>query len=103
MVSALSIAIAIVFTAKTFSSVEFVFFEFNNDSGFQSTSYTVMIGLLCSLFGLSGYDSGATLAEETQNAEIAAPKAIINSCIMSSITGLIFILSLLFACGGRVD
>jgi amino acid transporter len=56
------------------------------------------MGVLMSLFGLSGYESGAALSEETKNADIAAPKGMVKAVIASCLTGVIFILGLLYAC-----
>jgi choline transport protein len=103
VVSTAIIAFAIIASVTTFSSSSFVFFEFNNQSGFESPVYTSMIGILTALYGFSGYDSGATLAEETKDASRSAPIAIIYSIVLSAVTGLIFILSLLYACGDSLS
>lgn len=55
------------------SSHEFVWTKFNNETGFSSSIYVCMIGILMSMFGISGYESGATMAEETAHASRAAP------------------------------
>lgn len=57
-----------------------------------------MIGILMSLYGMSGYESGATLAEETEHASKSAPRGIIYAIVVSSVIGLIYILGLLYAC-----
>jgi len=54
------------------------------------------LGLLASLYGFSGYEGGATMAEETRNASESAPKAIIYSVLISAIVGFIFIIAVLF-------
>lgn len=47
---------------------------------------------------MSGYESGATLAEETEHASKSAPRGIIYAIVVSSVIGLIYILGLLYAC-----
>ena len=59
--------------------------------------YVALVGLLMSLFSLSGYEGGAHMAEETTNASISAPKGIILTCIATATTGLTHILGLLYA------
>ena len=56
------------------------------------------MGVLMSLYGLSGYESGATMSEETTSGALAAPKGIIEAVLASAVTGFIFLLGLLFAC-----
>ena len=55
------------------------------------------------LYTFSGYDSASHLAEETQNAEVNAPKGIVTACVLSGITGILYILGLLFAMGEDID
>lgn len=59
--------------------------------------YVMLVGLLGALFAFSGYEAGAHLAEETQNATVSAPWGIIGTCITVAITGFIYIVG---ACGG---
>ena len=42
------------------------------------------------------------MAEETKNASSSAPKGIILTCIVTAITGLIYIAGLLYACNNRI-
>ena len=51
-----------------------------------------------SLYGISGYESGATMSEETSDATTAAPKGMIEAVLASCVTGFIFILAMLYAC-----
>ena len=72
--------------------------RYNNGSNLPSVSYTWCIGLLMCLFGFSGYEGGAHMAEETKNASSSAPRGIVLTCIASSLTGLFYIGGLLYAC-----
>lgn len=65
--------ITLVAKAPSHQSPKFVFTEFNNDSGWTSTAYVTVVGLLQAQFTLTGYDSSAHMSEETKNAEIAGP------------------------------
>lgn len=51
-----------------------------------------------SLFSFSGYEGGAHMAEETKNASASAPKGLVLTCIVTAITGLVYIAGLLYAC-----
>ena len=79
------------------STSEFVWFSFDNDTGYSSNFYAVVIGILFPLFALSGYEGGATLSEETENAEVNAPKGLLWALIVSFITGFFFLISVLYA------
>ena len=56
-----------------------------------------------SLFSFSGYEAGAHMSEETTNATRSAPLGILYTCIVTAISGLLFILGLLYAMGGDID
>lgn len=91
----------VVYVSPTLSDNEFVFAKYNNDTGFTGEGYVYYIclmGVLMSLYGLSGYESGAALSEETQDAGTAAPKGMIEAVVASCITGFVFIIGLLYAC-----
>ena len=60
--------IALFVSCEKVSSHEFVWTTYNNETGFNSTLYVCVIGVLMSMYGMSGYESGATMAEETENA-----------------------------------
>lgn len=84
--------------SRPLSSSEFVFARFNNDTGFENAGYVAVLGLLSSLYGFSGYEGGATMAEETTNANETAPRSILYAVALSSITGMAFIASVLYGC-----
>lgn len=50
-----------------------------------------------SMYGISGYESGATMAEETTHASKSAPRGMIEAILMSVVIGFAFILGLLYA------
>lgn len=58
----------VVYISPSLSDSEFVFTRYNNDTGFEGSGslyYICLMGVLMSLYGLSGYESGAALSEET--------------------------------------
>lgn len=97
--------------APSHQTARFVFTEFNNSTGWSSTAYVTIIGILQAQFTLTGYDSSAHMSEETKNAEISGPVGmvmavigknevyqllIIMIIIVSSVMGFCFILAFLF-------
>lgn len=94
----------VIIVSPSLSDHSFVFFTYNNDTGFNDDNssttavYITMVGVLMSLYGISGYEGGATMSEETENAEESAPRGMIEAVFASILTGFIFILALLYAC-----
>jgi amino acid transporter len=83
--------------APSLQPTSFVFFDYENDTGFSSPSYVCLISLLVPLFSFCGYEASSLVAEETKNASIAAPFGIISSVIASAIGGFVFLVPLLYA------
>ena len=57
-----------------------------------------MLGLLTSLYAFAGYEGAATLAEETTEPHINAPKGVVLTALISFFVGLITILAILYGC-----
>lgn len=103
MVSTIVMAGAIVLLSPQLSDIDFVTTRYNNGTGFKdedswTVAYVCLMGVLMSLYGLSGYESGATMSEETTSGALAAPRGMIEAVLASAITGFIFLLGLLYAC-----
>jgi len=82
------------------ASNEFVFTQYNNESGFDDDSqksYVVCIGLLTSLFSFAGYEASAHMAEETHGSSVSAPRGIVFTCLATGVSGLALILAMLYA------
>jgi len=77
---------------------EFVFVTFQNNTGF-STGYASLLGILQAAFGMTGYDATAHMTEELHDARNTAPKAIIWSVWIGTITGFIFLTAAMFCIG----
>ncbi|CAF0904322.1 unnamed protein product [Adineta steineri] len=90
------ICIALFATGKgQHETPQFVFTSFINHTGWTSTVYVLLIGLLQAQYCLLGYDSAAHMSEETKKADIAGPMGMIGAVLGSSIFGWIFVVSLL--------
>jgi amino acid transporter len=92
VVSSLIIVIVILASPEDRADADFVFTEFNNDTGLRNhdgypnflttlmifSRYVVLLGLLTTMFSFSGYEAGGHVAEETKGARKAAPKGSYN-------------------------
>ncbi|NUR25677.1 MAG: amino acid permease [Catenulispora sp.] len=73
-----------------------VFLQTANATGLSGTGAAVLaflLGLLMAQYTFTGYDASAHVSEETHNAQIAAPRGIVSSVVVSLIAGF----ALLFA------
>jgi amino acid transporter len=81
-------------------SVDFVFTERFNNSGFSMGMfwwYVLPLGFLLTMYTVTGYDASAHVAEETQEAEMAAARGIWQSVFYSAIIGWFVLLAITFA------
>lgn len=80
-----------------------VFGEWYNDTGFDDApGYVVWIGALFVSFCLTGYEAAGHMSEETAGADTSGPSSMINTVILSALTGFLYLLGLLFATAHRV-
>ena len=79
------------------ASAAFVFTKFVNETGFHSTFYVVLIGLLMAQYTFTGYDASAHMSEETVGAEMKVPRGIVNSILVSLVAGFVLIVGVTFA------
>jgi amino acid permease (GABA permease) len=85
------------FVPDQHQSASFVFTEFVNNTGWQSSLYVALIGLLLAQYTLTGYDASAHMTEETRDASTAGPRGIVMSVVVSVIAGWILLVGLTFA------
>jgi amino acid transporter len=97
MSSILFIIISLLAAPSRLSSTSFVFTHYQNETGFENTSYVILIGLLSSLFAFTGFEASAHMAEETTNASVGAPFGIISTCVATGIGGAVYLIALLCA------
>jgi amino acid transporter len=83
--------------APSLNSAEYVFFDYNNDTGFTSQAYVLVISLVASSYSFSLYDGSGHMAEESINSRVNAPLGLIYSVLISGVTGFAAIFALLFA------
>jgi len=67
--------------------------------GYFSWLGPFMLSGLLAAFTLVGFESASSLAEETQDAKRVVPRAMRNAMIISSIVGMLFLISLSYATG----
>ncbi len=78
-------------------SAGFVFGHLVNNTGFSSTLYVVLIGLLLAQYTFTGYDASAHMTEETHKAATAGPRGIVMSIVVSLFAGWVLLIGLTFA------
>jgi len=86
-------------------SASFVFTKFVNNTGWHSSFYVVLLGLLLAQYTFTGYDASAHMTEETRDAATAGPRGIVASIVVSLIAGWILLIGVTFAIqnyGGEV-
>ncbi len=67
---------------------------------FGSTLYIFLIGMLMAQYTLTGYDASAHMTEETHQADIAGPRGVYRSVVISVIFGYILLLGVWYAVQG---
>lgn len=97
ILSTIVIIVTILLVTPSKSSNAFVWTQFNNDTGINNSSYICIMGILFSAYSFTGYEAGAHMAEETTKASESAPKGILYTCILTAVTGFVYILGLLYA------
>ena len=93
----LIIVAALLFVPSHHQSASFVFTKFVNNTGWGSTFYVFLLGLLLAQYTFTGYDASAHMTEETRDAARTAPVAIVMSIVVSLVAGWILLLGVTFA------
>src|SRR3954466_2432638 len=91
------IVLVLAFVPDNHQSASFVFTEFVNNTGWQSSLYVALIGLLLAQYTLTGYDASAHMTEETKSASVAGPRGIVMSILVSIAAGWFLLIGLTFA------
>jgi amino acid transporter len=74
-----------------------VFTDFVNNTGWSSTIYVVLIGLLLAQYTFTGYDASAHMTEETHDAATAGPRGIVMSILVSLVAGWVLLIGVTYA------
>lgn len=85
------------FVPDQHQSAGFVFGEFVNNTGWSSTLYVAMLGLLLAQYTFTGYDASAHMTEETRDASRSGPRGIVMSILVSLVAGWALLIGLTFA------
>ncbi len=90
------IAIVLAVVPSHHDSASFVFTKFVNLSGFKEGWYVLLIGLLMAQYTFTGYDASAHMSEETHGADLAAPRGIVTSILVSLVAGFVLLVAITF-------
>jgi amino acid permease (GABA permease) len=88
---------ALVFVPDKHQSASFVFGHFVNNTGWGSTFYVALLGLLLAQYTFTGYDASAHMTEETHDAARSGPRGIVMSILVSLAAGWVLLIGLTFA------
>lgn len=91
------IVVTLIVVPDRHQSASFVFGHMVNNTGWSSTLYVVLLGLLLAQYTLTGYDASAHMTEETHDAARSGPRGIVMSIVVSLIAGWFLLLGLTFA------
>src|ERR1700736_6542975 len=91
------IVAVLAFVPSKHASASYVFSGIVNNTGWHSTFYVLLLGLLLAQYTFTGYDASAHMTEETHDAARSAPRGIVMSIIVSLIAGWILLLGVTFA------
>src|SRR6516162_10850519 len=88
---------ALVFAPAQHQSAHFVFTGIVNNTGWHSTFYVLLLGLLLAQYTFTGYDASAHMTEETRSAATSGPRGIVMSILVSLIAGWVLLIGITFA------
>jgi amino acid permease (GABA permease) len=97
IVGVLVIVGVLAFVPAKHQSASFVFTHFVNNTGWHSTLYVLLLGLLLAQYTFTGYDASAHMTEETRDAAVAGPRGIVTSILVSLVAGWILLIGITFA------
>ncbi len=95
----------LIFVPNDHASVDFVFTERINNSGFEEGAtgggffwfYVLPLGFLLTMYTQTGYDASAHVSEETHGASEAAAKGVWRSVFWAGVIGWVVLLAITFA------
>src|SRR3569833_407067 len=93
----LIIVAVLAFVPDHHQSASFVFGHFVNNTGWGSTLYVALLGLLLAQYTFTGYDASAHMTEEPRSADTAGPRGIVMSIVVSLIAGWVLLIGVTFA------
>src|ERR1700730_9569444 len=87
----------LIFVPSHHQSAHFVFTGVVNNTGWHSTFYVLLLGLLLAQYTFTGYDASAHMTEETHDASRSGPRGIVMSIVVSLIAGWVLLIGITFA------
>ena len=97
LIGVLIIVGVLVFAPSHHQSASFVFTSTFNVTGWHSTFYVLLLGLLLAQYTFTGYDASAHMTEETYSAARSGPRGIVMSILVSLFAGWILLIGITFA------
>jgi amino acid permease (GABA permease) len=97
IVGVVFIVAILAFVPDHHQSAGFVFGHFVNNTGWSSTFYVALLGLLLAQYTFTGYDASAHMTEETHDAARSGPRGIVMSILVSLVAGWVLLIGLTFA------
>ena len=76
-----------------------VFNNFNNGGNFPTMGVSFLVGMIGNVFAFAGADAAYHMVEETHNAAVNVPRAVMFTMLINGIGGFAMILGLLFCLG----
>jgi amino acid permease (GABA permease) len=93
----LIIVSVLAFVPSKHASASYVFASTFNTTGWHSTFYVLLLGLLLAQYTFTGYDASAHMTEETHNAARSGPRGIVMSILVSLFAGWLLLIGITFA------
>jgi amino acid transporter len=93
----LIIVAVLAFVPSKHASASYVFTNIVNNTGWHSTFYVLLLGLLLAQYTFTGYDASAHMTEETHDAARSGPRGIVMSIVVSLIAGWVLLIGITFA------
>jgi len=93
----LIIVSVLAFVPAHHQSASFVFKNIVNTTGWHSTFYVLLLGLLLAQYTFTGYDASAHMTEETRDAARSGPRGIVMSIVVSLFAGWLLLIGITFA------
>lgn len=94
--SIIILLITLLVMAPSRRSADFVFAHYDASASGWPTGWSFFVGLLQPAYVLTGYGMVAAMCEEVQTPEREVPKAIVLSVVAAGITGLFYLIPILF-------
>ena len=97
IIGVLVIVLVLAISPSHHQSASFVFTHFVNNSGWGSSFYVILLGLLLAQYTFTGYDASAHMTEETKSAAVSGPRGIVMSILVSLVAGWVLLIGVTFA------